>query len=237
VRPSIKYGELMDWLITNWSPLWISLKVAGLATIFAVVTGILAAWLVNRVNRGKAILDALFILPLILPPTVLGFLILETVSIHSPIGVFFLDIGIKFIMDWKGAVLASTIVAFPLMYRSVRGSLEAFDDNILNAGRTLGMSERSMFISVILPNIVPGIVAGSILAFARALGEFGATIMVAGNIINKTQTMSIAVWSAYSGGNMELAYNWVIVLIVISFIVIVLMNWITYRQKKLMRGR
>lgn len=227
----------MDWLITNWSPLWISLKVAGLATIFAVVTGILAAWLVNRVNRGKAILDALFILPLILPPTVLGFLILETVSIHSPIGVFFLDIGIKFIMDWKGAVLASTIVAFPLMYRSVRGSLEAFDDNILNAGRTLGMSERSMFISVILPNIVPGIVAGSILAFARALGEFGATIMVAGNIINKTQTMSIAVWSAYSGGNMELAYNWVIVLIVISFIVIVLMNWITYRQKKLMRGR
>lgn len=213
------------------------MKVAGLATIFAVVTGILAAWLVNRVNRGKAILDAIFILPLILPPTVLGFLILETVSIHSPIGVFFLDIGIKFTMDWKGAVLASTIVAFPLMYRSVRGSLEAFDDNILNAGRTLGMSERSMFISVILPNIVPGIVAGSILAFARALGEFGATIMVAGNIINKTQTMSIAVWSAYSGGNMELAYNWVIVLIAISFIVIVLMNWITYRQKKLIRGR
>lgn len=213
------------------------MKVAGLATIFAVVTGVLAAWLVNRVNRGKAILDAIFILPLILPPTVLGFLILETVSIHSPIGVFFLDIGIKFIMDWKGAVLASTIVAFPLMYRSVRGSLEAFDDNILNAGRTLGMSERSMFISVILPNIVPGIVAGSILAFARALGEFGATIMVAGNIINKTQTMSIAVWSAYSGGNMELAYNWVIVLIVISFIVIVLMNWITYRQKKLIRGK
>ncbi|UAL08106.1 MAG: molybdate ABC transporter permease subunit [Candidatus Methanogranum gryphiswaldense] len=227
----------MDWLITNWSPFWISLKVAGLATIFAVVTGILAAWLVNRVNRGKAILDAIFILPLILPPTVLGFLILETVSIHSPIGVFFLDIGIKFTMDWKGAVLASTIVAFPLMYRSVRGSLEAFDDNILNAGRTLGMSERSMFISVILPNIVPGIVAGSILAFARALGEFGATIMVAGNIINKTQTMSIAVWSAYSGGNMELAYNWVIVLIAISFIVIVLMNWITYRQKKLIRGK
>lgn len=213
------------------------MKVAGLATIFAVVTGILAAWLVNRVNRGKAILDAIFILPLILPPTVLGFLILETVSIHSPIGVFFLDIGIKFTMDWKGAVLASTIVAFPLMYRSVRGSLEAFDDNILNAGRTLGMSERSMFISVILPNIVPGIVAGSILAFARALGEFGATIMVAGNIINKTQTMSIAVWSAYSGGNMELAYNWVIVLIAISFIVIVLMNWITYRQKKLIRGK
>jgi molybdate transport system permease protein len=227
----------MEWVITDWSPFWISLKVAGFATVFAVILGILAAWLVNRVNRGKALLDALFIMPLILPPTVLGFLILETVSIHSPIGVFLLDIGIKLTMNWKGAVLASTIVAFPLMYRSVRGSLEAFDDNILNAGRTLGMSERSILVSVVLPNIVPGIVAGTILAFARALGEFGATMMVAGNIVNKTQTMSIAVWSAYSGGDMELAYNWVIVLMAISITVIVIMNWFSHRQKKLMRGK
>ncbi len=227
----------MEWVITDWSPFWISLKVAGFATIFAVVLGILAAWLVNRVDRGKAFLDAIFIIPLILPPTVLGFLILETVSIHSPIGVFLLDIGVKLTMNWKGAVLASTIVAFPLMYRAVRGSLEAFDDNMLNAGRTLGMSERSMFISIIIPNIVPGIVAGTILSFARALGEFGATMMVAGNIINKTQTMSIAVWSAYSGGDMQLAYNWVIVLVAISLTVIVIMNWITHRQKRLMRGK
>ncbi len=237
VRLEYQQRNYMDWIITNWSPFWISLKVAGLATVSAVILGILAAWLVNRVDKGKSLLDAIFILPLILPPTVLGFLILETVSIHSPIGEFLLDIGIKLTMDWKGAVLASTIVAFPLVYRSVRGSLESFDDNILNAGRTLGMSERSIFISVILPNIVPGIMAGSILAFARALGEFGATMMVAGNIINKTQTMSIAVWSAYSGGNMELAYNWVIVLIAISFVVIVIMNWIGYRQRKTIRGR
>lgn len=226
----------MDWIITNWSPFWISIKVAVLATVIAVILGILAAWLVNRVHRGKGILDAIFILPLVLPPTVLGFLILEAVSIHSPLGTFLLDIGINITMNWKGAVLASAIVAFPLMYRSVRGSLEAFDDNILNAGRTLGMSEGSMFLSVILPNIIPGIIAGTVLAFARALGEFGATIMVAGNIANKTQTMSIAVWSAYSAGKMELAYNWVIVLVAMSLAGIMLLNWISFRQKKVMRG-
>ena len=136
-------------------------------------------------------------------------------------------VGVSVVFSWTGAVIASTVVAFPLMYRTARGAFEQLDENLLSAGRTLGMSEWVLFFKVILPNCIPSIMAGTILSFARALGEFGATIMLAGNIPHKTQTVSVAIYMAVQAGDWELAYRWTFMIIGISFATIVLMNWWT----------
>lgn len=208
----------------DYSPLWLSLKVAFLATIFTFILGILAAWLTVKLRRGKGIVDGLFTLPLVLPPTIVGFFLLIIFGKNSFVGQFLNDIGASVVFTWVGAVIASTVVAFPLMYRTARGAFEQLDQNLLNAGRTLGMTEWSLFMKIMLPNSIPSIMAGAVLAFARALGEFGATIMLAGNIPGRTQTVSVAIYTAVQAGNWDLAYKWMFIIVGISFVTIIAMN-------------
>lgn len=214
------------------SPLWISLKVALLATIFTFILGICAARAVVKLKHGQAVIDGLFTLPLVLPPTVVGFFLLLFLGKNSLIGQFFSRFDFSFVFSCQGAVIASTVVAFPLMYRTVRGALEQIDPEYLYAARTLGMTERKIFRKIIIPIAWPGILAGTILSFARALGEFGATIMIAGNIPGKTQTMSVAVYTAVQAGDRESAYLWVIVIVCFSFVMMIAMNfWMSFQVR------
>jgi molybdate transport system permease protein len=163
------------------------------------------------------------------PPTVVGFFLLLIFGKYTFVGHLLDTIGIDIVFSQAGAVIASTVVSFPLMYRTARGAFEQINENLLNAGRTFGMSELTLFFKVTLPNSIPSILAGTILAFTRALGEFGATIMIAGNIPHRTQTVSIAIYSAVQGGNWSLAYKWAAIIICLSFVSIILMNmWSNY---------
>jgi molybdate transport system permease protein len=206
------------------SPLWLSIRVALIATLITFCLGLLAARLVAGMRRGRGLLDGLFTLPLVLPPTVVGFFLLVIFGKNGPIGSILSQIGAPVVFTWGGAVIASVVVAFPLMYRTARGAFEQMDANLLAAGRTLGMTEWSLFFKVMIPNSIPSIMAGTVLAFARALGEFGATIMVAGNMPGRTQTVSVAIYTAVQGGDWDLATNWMLIIIGISFATIVLMN-------------
>lgn len=216
----------------NLAPLWLSLKVAFLSTCVTFCLGLLAAHLTVRLRHGKGILDGIFTLPLVLPPTVVGFFLLMIFGKNGFIGVLLSKIGVSVVFSWVGAVIASTVVSFPLMYRTARGAFEQLDEDLLNAGRTLGMSEWALFFRVTLPNSIPSIMAGTVLAFARALGEFGATIMLAGNIPNKTQTVSVAIYSAVQAGHWDIAYNWMFIIIGISFVTMLLMNMWTKRSSR-----
>lgn len=208
----------------DYFPLWLSVRVALLATAFTFVLGILAAWLTVKLKRGKGIVDGLFTLPLVLPPTIVGFFLLVIFGKNGFLGRLLAGIGVPVVFTWVGAVIASTVVAFPLMYRTARGAFEQVDENLLSAGRTLGMTEGKLFLRVMLPNSIPSVMAGTVLAFARALGEFGATIMLAGNIPGRTQTVSVAIYTAVQAGNWELAYRWMFIIVGISFVTIILMN-------------
>jgi molybdate transport system permease protein len=219
----------------DYSPLWLSLRVALFATLMTFILGVLAAWLTVKLRRGKGILDGLFTLPLVLPPTLVGFFLLLIFGKNGFIGQLLNQIGAPVVFTWAGAVIASTVVAFPLMYRTVRGAFEQLDENLLSAAQTLGMSEVQLFYRVMMPNSIPSIMAGAVLAFARALGEFGATIMLAGNIPGKTQTVSVAIYTAVQAGNWELAYRWMIIIVGISFVTIMLMNLFSSRSLSVRR--
>lgn len=208
----------------DYSPLWISLKVAVIATVITVFLGVGAARLVLMIKRGRAIIDGIFSLPMVLPPTVVGFFLLLIFGKNSLIGGYLSRIGADVIFTWQGAVIAAVVVSFPIMYRTTRGALEQVDSDLISAGRTLGMTEKEIFLKIMIPMSRPGIAAAAILSFARALGEFGATIMLAGNLPGKTQTMSIAIYTAMQGGNRSKAYLWVAIVMVISFAVMLLMN-------------
>ena len=210
------------------SPLIISLKVASYATIITFVLGLLAARLVVSMKYGKSFMDCLFSLPLVLPPTVVGFFLLIIFGRNGTLGQMLDSIGVSVVFDIKGAVISSVIVSFPLMYRTVRGAFEQIDKTYVYAARTVGMSEWKIFRKIIIPLSYPGILAGTVLTFARALGEFGATIMLAGNIPGKTQTISVAIYTAVQGGNRELAYKWTGVIMIISFVSILAMNYFTH---------
>lgn len=201
------------------SPFLLTLKIAVLATAFSVVLGIAAAWLVLRVRRGQGLIDGILTLPMVLPPTVVGFALLLLLGKNGPIGALLKTMDISIIFTPTAGVIAATVVSFPLMYRTVRGSMEQLDPDLAAAGRTLGMSEWKIFLQVILPGCVPGIAAGTVLSFARALGEFGATIMIAGNIPGKTQTMSVAIYSAVQAGKAHYseALFWAVVICLLSF--------------------
>lgn len=218
------------------SPLWLSLKVAFLATLCTFCLGLLAARLTVDLRRGKGVLDGLFTLPLVLPPTVVGFFLLVLFGRNGVLGQLLGGMGVSVVFHWTGAVVASTVVSFPLMYRTARGAFEQLDENLLSAGRTLGMSEWTLFFKVMFPNSIPSVVAGTILAFARALGEFGATIMLAGNIPSRTQTMSVAIYTAVQAGNWSLAYRWTGIIVGISFLSITLMNGWTKRVARFEKG-
>lgn len=216
----------------DYAPLWISVKVAGTATVFTFFLGLAAAGLVMHTGRWKGVLDGIFSLPMVLPPTVVGFFLLILFGKKGVLGKFLANLGATVIFTWQGAVIAAAAVSFPIMYRAARGALEQVEPNLVHAARTLGMSEARIFFRVLLPVARPGVTAAVILAFARALGEFGATIMIAGNIPGETQTMSVAVYTAMQSGNRERAYLWVAVILLISFATMFLMNRAAERSGK-----
>ena len=224
----------------DWSPLVISLKTASLTMIFVFFLGLLAAqWVVNLKSEGlKIVLDGLLTLPLVLPPTVAGYFLLYLFGVKRPVGLFFLEyFGVKIPFSFGATVLAATVIAFPLMYRSARGALEQVDENLIYAARTLGFSEWKIFFKVALPACLPGIASGAVLAFARGLGEFGATSMIAGNILGKTRTLPLAVYSAVAAGDFDTAGNYVLVIVLVSFLAVVLLNYFALREKRNRKGK
>ena len=219
--------EMMEILKNlDWSPLFISIKTGIVATIFSFFLGIYAARKVVKTTPGKkAIIDGILTLPMVLPPTVAGFFLLLIFSRRRPFGIFlFENFGIKVVQTWLGCIIAATVISFPLMYRNARAAMEQIDVNLIYAGRTLGMSESRIFWKVIIPAAGPGIASGTILAFARAIGEYGATSMLAGNILGKTRTVSVAIASETAAGNYDMAGLWVVVIILISFLVVAAIN-------------
>ena len=210
----------------DWTPLWISLKTGFCATLFAFVLALFFAKLIFGLHNHKlkAVIDGIFMLPLILPPTVVGFLLLLFFGWNSPTGLLLRNMGIRIIFTWEATVIASAVVAFPLIYQIIRASFEQIDTSLLNAGRTLGLSEWTIFRHIMLPAARPGCIAGMILGFARAMGEFGATLMIAGNIPGKTRTIPLAIWCETEGNNMTAAAVWVTLLIIVSFLVIIPLN-------------
>lgn len=210
----------------DWSPLYISLKTGIVATIISFFLGIFAARKVMKAKpRGKAIADGLLTLPMVLPPTVAGFLLLLVFSIRRPVGNFLYGtFDIKLVQSWLGCVVAATVIAFPLMYRNARSAFEQIDVNLIYAGRTLGMSEMEIFWKVVIPTAGPGVASGTILTFARALGEYGATSMLAGNIPGKTGTISQKIAMVIQDGDYLTGGFWVIVISIIAFVIIVAMN-------------
>lgn len=213
----------------DWSPFFISIKTGLLATSIAFFLGIWSAKLIMRCNRlTKAVLDGILTLPLVLPPTVAGFFLLLIFSLKRPFGNYlYTNFDIKFVQTWAGCVIAALVIAFPLMYRNARAAFEQIDITMIYAGRTLGMSEFQIFWKVIVPMAAPGLASGTVLAFARAVGEYGATAMLAGNILGKTRTVSVAIASEVAGGNWDTAGFWVLVIVIFSFLIVAMINWIS----------
>jgi molybdate transport system permease protein len=221
--------EIMNFLSgLDWSPLWISLKTGIVATVISFFLGIYAARkVVGAGPKTRAILDGILTLPMVLPPTVAGFFLLLIFSLRRPFGAsLYANFGIKVVQTWAGCVLAATIIAFPLMYRNARAAFEQVDVNLIYAARTLGMSEHKIFWRVVIPAAGPGIASGTILTFARALGEYGATSMLAGNIPGRTGTISQKIAMVIQNGDYGLAGFWVAVIMVIAFVIVVGMNLI-----------
>ncbi|MBO6104399.1 MAG: molybdate ABC transporter permease subunit, partial [Methanobrevibacter sp.] len=178
--------------MTDWSPIFISMKTASVSIFITFFVGLIVAWGLFKMKNdtGKIVLDGIFTLPLVLPPTVVGFFLLWVFGVRGPIGSFFIDFfAYKIAFSWPATVIAAVVMSFPLMYRSARGAFEQIDSNLLDAGRTLGMSEWKIFWKVAFANALTGILSGGILAYARGLGEFGATAMLAGNIAGQTRTL------------------------------------------------
>lgn len=225
---------MIDFLSgVDFSPLWISLKTGIAATAICFFLGIFAAAKVLKAGpKLKAVVDGLLTLPMVLPPTVAGFFLLLLFSRRRPVGIFlFENFNIKVVQSWAGCVIAAMVIAFPLMYRNARAAFEQVDINLIHAGRTLGLSERKIFFKVIIPTASPGIASGTILTFARAMGEYGATAMLAGNIAGRTGTISQKIAMVIQDGNYEAAGFWVFVMIIIAFIIITVMNLISSKTR------
>lgn len=219
----------------DWMPVWISVKTAGVSVFLTFFLGVLCAWgVVSMKNEHwKAAVDGILTLPLVLPPTVAGFFLLYIFGVNRPVGRFFIEyFSIKIVFSWPATVIAAVTMSFPLMYRSARGAFEQVNPDLPAAARTLGMSEWMIFRRVLLANALPGIVSGGVLAFARGLGEFGATAMIAGNIAGKTRTLPMAVYSEVAAGNMDKAYPYVLLIVVIASLSIFLMNAAGARAEK-----
>ena len=220
----------------DWYPLWNSLRIAAIASILVFFLGILCAYYVARLPRLiKGVLDVLLTLPMVLPPTVCGYFLLMLVGVKRPLGVWLNQFGIKFVMNWYGGVLAALVVAFPLMYRTARGAFEAFDRTLAYSGQTLGLSNAYIFWRIRMPACRQGILAGFVLAFARALGEYGATSMLIGYIRGRTATISTTVYQLYQT-NDDGAFFWVMVNLAISTVVLLAVNMLESRQKKAVKA-
>lgn len=221
----------------DWSPLWISLKTGIVATVISFFLGLWAARkVVKKDYRMKSVLDGILTLPMVLPPTVAGFFLLLIFSRRRPFGMFLDEtFNIQVVHTWIGCILAATVIAFPLMYRNARAAFEQIDADLVLAGRTLGMSETSIFWRVVVPTAGPGIASGTILTFARAMGEYGATSMLAGNIPGKTGTLSQRIAMVIQDGDYLTAGFWVVIVMIIAFAAIFLINMITGKQMKNVR--
>ncbi|AGX43610.1 molybdate ABC transporter permease subunit [Clostridium saccharobutylicum] len=222
----------------DFTPLWISIKTAVLATIITFFLGIaISYWMANYKGKCKGIIDGLFTLPLILPPTVVGFFLLLICGKNGPVGRILELFNTSLIFTWTATVIAAIVVSFPMMYRTTRSAFEQIDTNILFAARTLGLSEFKVFYKIAIPLAMPGIIGGLVLSFARAMGEFGATLMLAGNIPGKTQTMPLAIFFAAEGGDMQKAILWVIIIVTLSLFLILIMNYFSESHLKLLGRR
>ena len=228
--------DTMESIIKNldWSPLFISLKTGIVATFISFFLGIYAARKVVKTTPGKkAVIDGILTLPMVLPPTVAGFFLLLIFSKRRPFGIFLYEtFDIKVVQSWLGCIIAATVIAFPLMYRNARAAFEQLDVNLIYAGRTLGMSDIQIFWKVVIPSAGPGIASGTILTFARALGEYGATSMLAGNIPGKTGTISQKIAMVIQDGDYATAGVWVAIVMLIAYLVIFSMNLISGTKMK-----
>jgi len=218
--------------LIDFSALWLTLKVAGFATALALVTGVAAGFGIARTRLpGRRLVEAVLTLPMVLPPTVLGYYLIVTLGRNSVLGGWLHDsLGINLIFTWQGAVIAAASVAFPLVFTSSRAAFEGVDANFEKAARVLGSSELKVFVRVTLPLAMRGIAAGTLLAFARAMGEFGATLMIAGNIPGKTQTLSMAIYDAVQAGNDTLANVLVVVISLLCIAILVLSGHLLNRS-------
>jgi molybdate transport system permease protein len=224
-------------MIMDLSPALISIKVTSIATVIIFITGLAAAWGMTRYQgRWHGLLDGILTLPLVLPPTVAGFGILLLIGANGPVGKFLNLFGVNIIFSWVAAVIASVVVAFPLMYKTSKAAFEQIDGEILCAARTLGASEWRVFRKIVVPVAWPGIAAATTLSFARSLGEFGATLMVAGSIPGQTQTIPVAIYFATSGGEMDAALFWVLIILAISLAVMVSTNYWNRYQVRIKTG-
>ncbi|WP_138159173.1 molybdate ABC transporter permease subunit [Peptoniphilus catoniae] len=215
-------------------PLYNSLRISIISTILIFFIGVLSAYYISKSPKFlKAILDVVLTLPLVLPPTVIGFFILKLLSPNSTIGSFIMNVfQEKIIMKWYSAIISTTIVSFPLMYRTARGAFESYDKKLTYAAKTLGVSNARIFWTIMLPTCKEGIIAGTILSFARALGEYGATSMVAGYTPGKTATISTTVYQLWRIGKDAEAYKWVLINVFISFVVLFAINYFEKNQQK-----
>ena len=218
----------------DWFPLINSLRIAGISTIIIFFVGIFAAYYISKAPRVvKGILDVILTMPLVLPPTVVGYLLLRVLGPKRIIGEWVLSVfGIKLTMTWWSAIFATIVVIFPLMYRTARGAFESFDETLAHSGKSLGLSNSYIFWRIRMPGCKQGILAGTVLAFARALGEYGATSMIAGYTPGKTATISTTVYQLWRTNNDELALKWVLVNMAISFVVLLAVNLLEKRRRK-----
>ena len=216
----------------DWFPLWNSLRIAAISTAIIFFLGIFAAYYIAKLPRGvKGVLDVVLTLPLVLPPTVVGWLLLMLLGPKRPLGAWVLEtFGVKLVMTWPSAIFATAAVVFPLMYRTARGAFEAFDETLAQAGQTLGLSNTYIFWRIRMPCCRQGILAGTVLAFARALGEYGATSMVAGYTPGRTATISTTVYQLWRTGEDGLALKWVLVNIALSAAVLLAINLLERRE-------
>lgn len=220
----------------DWYPLFNSLRIAALSSVIVFFTGIAAAYYALRLPRLlKGVIDVVLTLPLVLPPTVVGYFLLLLFGSRRPLGIALDQIGIKFVMTWYGGVIAASVVAFPLLYRTARGAFEAFDQTLAQAGQTLGLSNTYIFWRIRMPACRQGIIAGMVLAFARALGEYGATSMLIGYTPGKTATISTTVYQLWRTGDDAHAFLWVLVNLAISAAVLLTVNLLECRQKEVRR--
>lgn len=219
----------------DWFPLINSLRIAGISTVIIFFVGIFAAYYISKAPRVvKGILDVILTMPLVLPPTVVGYLLLRILGPKRIIGAWVLSVFcIKLTMTWWSAIFATVVVIFPLMYRTARGAFESFDETLAYSGKSLGLSNSYIFWRIRMPSCRQGILAGTVLAFARALGEYGATSMIAGYTPGKTATISTTVYQLWRTNNDELALKWVLVNMAISFIVLLAVNLLEKRRSKI----
>ena len=216
----------------DWYPLYNSLRIAAISCVLVFFAGIFAAYYVARLPRAvKGILDVILTLPMVLPPTVVGYFILLVFGAKRPLGIFLAQYGIKFVMTWYGGVLAAAVVAFPLMYRTARGAFESFDDTLAYSAQTLGLSNTYIFWRIRMPYCRQGILAGTVLAFARALGEYGATRILIGYTPGRTATISTTVYQLWRTNDEAGAFFWVMVNLGISAVVLLIVNMLERRTK------